>query len=90
MVVFVNRARIGPLFLDGDCFVMIAKRLARGMFAVARSSTPSLVRERDELMSMLEGNPSRCQEKTAFFTRLIFIVAQSCLAQLTIGAAHDC
>lgn len=55
--VFVNRTRtqIRLLFFDGDGFVMIAKRLERGTFAVASSLTPSRALERKELVLMLEG-----------------------------------
>jgi transposase len=55
--VFVNRSRtqIRLLFFDGDGFVMVAKRLESGTFAVGSSSTPSRVLERDELVLMLEG-----------------------------------
>lgn len=55
--VFVNRSRtqIRLLFFDGDGFVMIAKRLERGTFAVAASDTASRVLGRDELVLMLEG-----------------------------------
>ena len=55
--VFVNRSRtqIRLLFFDGDGFVLIAKRLERGTFAVATSSTPSRALDRDELVLMLEG-----------------------------------
>lgn len=55
--VFVNRSRtqIRLLFFDGDGFVMIAKRLERGTFAVGASDTPSRMLGRDELVLMLEG-----------------------------------
>jgi transposase len=55
--VFVNRShtQIRLLFFDGDGFVMIAKRLERGTFAVACSETASRALGRDELVLMLEG-----------------------------------
>ena len=55
--VFVNRSRtqVRLLFFDGDGFVMIAKRLERGTFAMTPSSTASRALKRDELVLMLEG-----------------------------------
>ena len=55
--VFVNRSRtqIRLLFFDGDGFVMIAKRLERGTFAVDASDSSSRMLGRDELVLMLEG-----------------------------------
>ena len=55
--VFVNRSRtqVRLLFFDGDGFVMIAKRLERGTFAVATAETASVELRRDELVLMLEG-----------------------------------
>lgn len=59
--VFVNRTRtqIRLLYFDGDGFVVVAKRLEQGPFAVARidagSSASSQVLERQDLLLMLEG-----------------------------------
>jgi transposase len=59
--VFVNRARtqIRLLYFDGDGFVIVAKRLEQGTFAVAAddagSTTSSRVLERGDLLLMLEG-----------------------------------
>ena len=55
--VFVNRSRtqIRLLFFDGDGFVLIAKRLERGTFAVAACEGASRILARDELVLMLEG-----------------------------------
>jgi transposase len=62
--VFVNRSRsqIRMLYFDGDGFVLVAKRLERGTFAVAGDSAVTGdsgvdARElrRDELLLMLEG-----------------------------------
>ena len=55
--VFVNRSRttVKLLFFDGDGFVLIAKRLERGTFAVAASDEAGPELRRDELMLMLEG-----------------------------------
>ena len=59
--VFVNRARtqIRLLYFDGDGFVIMAKRLERGTFAVATtdagSTASSRALERGDLLLMLEG-----------------------------------
>ena len=59
--VFVNRSRtqLRLLFFDGDGFVLVAKRLERGTFAVASSvdAAESAARPlgRAELTLMLEG-----------------------------------
>jgi transposase len=55
--VFINRSRtqIRLLFFDGDGFVLIAKRLERGTFAVASSDVAARELRRDELVLMLEG-----------------------------------
>ena len=59
--VFVNRARtqIRLLYFDGDGFVIVAKRLEQGTFAVAPtdagSSACSRALGRGDLLLMLEG-----------------------------------
>lgn len=59
--VFVNRARtqIRLLYFDGDGFVIVAKRLEQGTFAVAPAEPDSTVcsrpLERQDLLLMLEG-----------------------------------
>lgn len=55
--VFVNRSctHVKLLFFDGDGFVLVAKRLERGTFAVPRSTGGGYQLRRDELMLMLEG-----------------------------------
>lgn len=59
--VFVNRTRtqIRLLYFDGDGFVIVAKRLEQGTFAVAAADTTSdssaRALERQDLLLMLEG-----------------------------------
>jgi len=65
--VFVNRARtqLRLLYFDGDGFVLVAKRLERGTFAVvpvdaataadAGADAASRALRRDELVLMIEG-----------------------------------
>lgn len=55
--VFVNRSRthIKLLFFDGDGYVLVAKRLERGTFAVPENGANGYELRRDQLMLMLEG-----------------------------------
>jgi transposase len=55
--VFINRSRtqIRLLFFDGDGFVLVAKRLERGTFALDAGDGTARELRRDELVLMLEG-----------------------------------